>query len=164
MRCFYNTVIFFSQKYSQRTTHTSPVLWVQPLIDILPQFLQWFTTMMYTTSYYIVPRYSGTALQFEVKVIGQCVQVETLSAVSVLIRRVPIMEWRDVGIGGSPSVRIIRYIIHGLSFGTGNLGYETPHQFALLLLLYTGLILGLCPAIERRRYIVPTSLIGWVQA
>ena len=30
--------------------------------------------------------------------------------------------------------------------------------------LYAGLILGLRPANERRRYFVPTSLIGWVQA
>ena len=29
---------------------------------------------------------------------------------------------------------------------------------------YAGLILGLCPANERRRYFVTTSLIGWVQA
>ena len=28
----------------------------------------------------------------------------------------------------------------------------------------TGLILGLCPANERRRYFVTTSLIGWAQA
>ena len=29
---------------------------------------------------------------------------------------------------------------------------------------YAGLILGLLPANERRRYFVTTSLIGWVQA
>ena len=28
----------------------------------------------------------------------------------------------------------------------------------------SGLILGLCPANERRRYFVTTSLIGWAQA
>ena len=30
--------------------------------------------------------------------------------------------------------------------------------------VYTGMVLGLRPANERRRYFVTTSLIGWVQA
>ena len=37
-----------------------------------------------------------------------------------------------------------------------------PHSY--LMHMDTGLILGLCPANERRRYLVTTSLIGWVQA
>ena len=45
VRCHYNTVNFL-KKYSQKTPHSSPVrarygvLWIQHLIDILPQFLQ----------------------------------------------------------------------------------------------------------------------------
>ena len=34
----------------------------------------------------------------------------------------------------------------------------------LVLIKTTRLILGLCPASERRRYFVTTSLIGWAQA
>ena len=32
-----------------------------------------------------------------------------------------------------------------------------------LIYIYRGLILGLCPANERRRYKVTVSLIGWAQ-
>ena len=35
---------------------------------------------------------------------------------------------------------------------------------ALQMMLITGLILGLHPANERRRYFVTTSPIGWAQA
>ena len=38
-----------------------------------------------------------------------------------------------------------------------------PHLNAEARLTYTGLILGLRPANERRRYFVTTSLIGWTQ-
>ena len=43
--------------------------------------------------------------------------------------------------------------------------FPCRHQFQeMAIILYTGLILGLCPANERRCYFVTTSLIGWVQA
>ena len=35
---------------------------------------------------------------------------------------------------------------------------------SILVLQYTGLILGLRPASKRRGYFVKTSLIGWAQA
>ena len=38
------------------------------------------------------------------------------------------------------------------------------YDFKLEYTLASGLILGLCPANERRRYFVMTYLIGWVQA
>ena len=38
------------------------------------------------------------------------------------------------------------------------------HGFVLMWYNITGLILGLCPANERWRYFVTTSLIGWMQA
>ena len=46
--------------------------------------------------------------------------------------------------------------------------YYMPNHLAtwlhLLAVIIKGLILGLCPANERRRYFVTTSLIGWAQA
>ena len=42
---------------------------------------------------------------------------------------------------------------------------DDPFHWHLWLdIIYGGLILGLRPANERRRYFVPTSLIGWAQA
>ena len=43
---------------------------------------------------------------------------------------------------------------------------ESPAEIVdnRVLIGYTGLILGLRPANERRRYFVTTSLIGWAQA
>ena len=45
-----------------------------------------------------------------------------------------------------------------------NNGISYPGVFLLWPSAYTGLILGLHPANERRRYFVTTSLIGWAQA
>ena len=43
-------------------------------------------------------------------------------------------------------------------------GYEHDENFAAIMWdHFTGLILGLCPANERRRYKVTPSLIGWAQ-
>ena len=45
--------------------------------------------------------------------------------------------------------------------------WQRPHPVYSMLRTepfeYTGLTLGLCPANERRRYFVTTSLIGWAQ-
>ena len=39
---------------------------------------------------------------------------------------------------------------------------SSTSEIAILIYIhYAGLILGLCPANERRRYFVTTSLIGW---
>ena len=45
-----------------------------------------------------------------------------------------------------------------VSIVSGNDGHKPLHK------AISGLILGLRPANERRRYFVMTSLIGWVQA
>ena len=47
----------------------------------------------------------------------------------------------------------------------GKMGlYQIQQNKTKTMCIYTGLILGLRPANERRRYFVTTSLIGWVQA
>ena len=54
------------------------------------------------------------------------------------------------------------------SGGDGLKGFKQSHSnnyfWHLLISVNPGLILGLCPANERRRYFVTMSLIGWVQA
>ena len=43
------------------------------------------------------------------------------------------------------------------------IGYSRVQQDDHVHLLFSGLILGLRPAIEKRRYKVTPSLIGWVR-
>ena len=75
--------------------------------------------------------------------------VKVYILIDLSIKRLPQLIWNSI---------FVKQAMVNMQLALG----PRPHSY--LMHMDAGLILGLCPANERRRYLVTTSLIGWVQA